>query len=379
MSTEFLDPQINPSDYTILIVDDNLTNVILLQAILKRERYNTLKAMNGEEALQIMQEKKPDLVLLDIMMPGMDGYETAKRKSEIESIRNIPFMFVTALSDTNSMVKGFKHGCSDFITKPFNNDEISIRIHHQLVTVANRRTIMAQSEELKSLIKNRDKLYAVVAHDLRSPLGTIKTVLRILDENVTSDMIGEDLYDLLHDTTESADELFDLLENLLCWAKAQMGKLMFNPSVFTMAEVVDDAINATSSMATVHKIKVSHNDLTNGISFTADKNMITTIVRNMIVNAVKFSEDDSKIEIESSVVDGNIKCSVRDYGCGMSEEVQNALRSQISITTTGVHQEQGSGLGLTLCREFIKAHKGTFDFISKEFEGTTFSFTFPIA
>ena len=224
-----MDPIINPSDYTILIVDDNQTNIILLQAILKRAKYNTVSATNGADALRIMQEKHPDLVLLDIMMPEMDGYEVARRKDEIEDIQSIPFLFVTALSDTNSMVKGSKDGCSDFITKPFNTEEILIRIHHQIINVENRRIINSKNEELKSLIRNRDKLYAVVAHDLRSPLGTIKSVLDILDENLNSEIIGFELYDLLHATTESADELFGLLENLLFWTRTQMGKLIFQP------------------------------------------------------------------------------------------------------------------------------------------------------
>ena len=136
---------INPADFSILIVDDNATNTILLDAILKREKYKTMIARSGEMALQIMQEKHPDLVLLDIMMPEMDGYETALRKSEIESIRDIPFLFVTALSDTTNMVKGFKAGCSDFISKPFNTEEILIRIKHQLMSVADKRTIINQN------------------------------------------------------------------------------------------------------------------------------------------------------------------------------------------------------------------------------------------
>lgn len=379
MITDAIYPHINPSDYTILIVDDNQANIILLQAILKRGKYKTLKASSGAEALQVMQDEKPDLVLLDIMMPDMDGYETAERKAAIESIRNIPFMFVTALSDTNSMVKGFKYGCSDFITKPYNTEEIMIRIHHQLISVANRRTIINQTEELRSVIKGRDKLYAVVAHDLRSPLGTIKGVLSILDENLNSQMIGEELYDLLHSTTESADELFALLENLLCWAKSQMGKLIFNPSQITIAEAVSEAIKATTSMSAIHEIKINYTDNTDGTTFTADKNMLTTVVRNIIVNAIKFSEDGSSLEIESTVDSGNIRCSIQDHGCGMSEEIQNALREQIAVTTSGVRQEEGTGLGLSLCREFIEAHNGTLTFTSKEFEGTTVVFTIPIS
>lgn len=374
-----MDPIINPSDYTILIVDDNQTNIILLQAILKRAKYNTVSATNGTDALRIMQEMHPDLVLLDIMMPEMDGYEVARRKDEIEDIQSIPFLFVTALSDTNSMVKGFKAGCSDFITKPFNTEEILIRIHHQIINVENRRIINSRNEELKSLIRNRDKLYAVVAHDLRSPLGTIKSVLDILDENLNSEIIGFELYDLLHATTESADELFGLLENLLFWTRTQMGKLIFQPKEIKITDAVTDAIKATSSMSNIHRIDISYSDNTGNATVLADKNMITTVIRNILVNAIKFSDEDSSIEIETKIVDNQLSCSITDHGCGMDDEVKQALQQQISITTTGKHQEEGTGLGLTLCREFIRAHNGNLSFESEMNVGTTFTFTIPLS
>ena len=374
-----MDPIINPSDYTILIVDDNQTNIILLQAILKRAKYNTVSATNGTDALRIMQEMHPDLVLLDIMMPEMDGYEVARQKDEIEDIQSIPFLFVTALSDTNSMVKGFKAGCSDFITKPFNTEEILIRIHHQIINVENRRIINSKNEELKSLIRNRDKLYAVVAHDLRSPLGTIKSVLDILDENLNSEIIGFELYDLLHATTESADELFGLLENLLFWTRTQMGKLIFQPKEIKITDAVTDAIKATSSMSNIHRIDISYSDNTGNATVLADKNMITTVIRNILVNAIKFSDEDSSIEIETKIVDNQLSCSITDHGCGMDDEVKQALQQQISITTTGKHQEEGTGLGLTLCREFIRAHNGNLSFESEMNVGTTFTFTIPLS
>ena len=374
-----MDPIINPSNYTILIVDDNQTNIILLQAILKRAKYNTVSATNGADALRIMQDMHPDLVLLDIMMPEMDGYEVARRKDEIEDIQSIPFLFVTALSDTNSMVKGFKAGCSDFITKPFNTEEILIRIHHQIINVENRRIINSKNEELKSLIRNRDKLYAVVAHDLRSPLGTIKSVLDILDENLNSEIIGFELYDLLHATTESADELFGLLENLLFWTRTQMGKLIFQPKEIKITDAVTDAIKATSSMSNIHRIDISYSDNTGNATVLADKNMITTVIRNILANAIKFSDEDSSIEIETKIVDNQLSCSITDHGCGMDDEVKQALQQQISITTTGKHQEEGTGLGLTLCREFIRAHNGNLSFESEMNVGTTFTFTIPLS
>ena len=371
--------EINPSDYTILIVDDNATNIMLLQAILRRSQYNTISASNGKEALLLMQEHLPDLVLLDIMMPEMDGFEVAKKKNEIDSIKEIPFLFVTALSDTNNMVKGFKLGCSDFITKPFITEEILIRINHQIESVANKRLITRQTNELKRVIKSRDILYAVVAHDLRSPLGTIKTALNILDENLNNETIGEDLYDILHTTTESADELFILLENLLSWTKSQMGKLIFNPSNFPFCEAVNDAIKAATSMANIQNITINYNDFSDNVIYCGDKNMITAIIRNIIVNAIKFSEEGSSIEIETVQSNNKIICNVIDHGCGMTDDVKQSLKEKISITTSGIRNEEGTGLGLTICREFLKLHNGSFYFTSEVDNGSTFSFEVPLS
>ena len=177
-----------------------------------------------------------------------------------------------------------------------------------------------------------------MAHDLRSPLGTIKSVLDILDENLNSEIIGFELYDLLHATTESADELFGLLENLLFWTRSQMGKLIFQPKEIKITEAVADAIKATSSMSNIHRIDINYTDNTDNATVLADKNMITTVIRNILVNAIKFSDEDSPIEIETAIVGGQLSCSITDHGCGMTDEVKQALQQQISITTTGKHQ-----------------------------------------
>ena len=204
-------------------------------------------------------------------------------------------------------------------------------------------------------------------------------MLDILDENLNSEIIGFELYDLLHATTESADELFGLLENLLFWTRSQMGKLIFQPKEIKITEAVADAIKATSSMSNIHRIDINYTDNTDNATVLADKNMITTVIRNILVNAIKFSDEDSPIEIETAIVGGQLSCSITDHGCGMTDEVKQALQQQISITTTGKHQEEGTGLGLTLCREFIRAHNGNLSFVSEMNVGTTFTFTIPLS
>ena len=150
--------EINPSEYKILIVDDTVTNVLLLQVILKNAKYNTISAASGQEALDKVESDTPDLILLDIMMPGMNGFEVAQILKSSETNKEIPIIFLTALNTSQDIVKGFKTGANDYISKPFNKEELLIRVNHQISLVAAKRAIDRQNEELRSTIMNRDRL-----------------------------------------------------------------------------------------------------------------------------------------------------------------------------------------------------------------------------
>lgn len=141
--------KIDPSEYKILIVDDVSSNVLLMKALLGKEKYNLLSAMSGIEALDCIARERPDLVLLDVMMPGMDGFEVAQRLREDEKYKDIPIIFLTALDDSQSVVKGFKIGGNDFISKPFKKEELMIRISHQLSLVAANRNYLAANGRIE--------------------------------------------------------------------------------------------------------------------------------------------------------------------------------------------------------------------------------------
>ena len=214
--------KIDPSEYKILIVDDVSSNVLLMKALLGKEKYNLLSAMSGIEALDCIARERPDLVLLDVMMPGMDGFEVAQRLREDEKYKDIPIIFLTALDDSQSVVKGFKIGGNDFISKPFKKEELMIRISHQLSLVAANRIIVRQTEELKKTIDGRDKLYSVIAHDLRSPMASMKMLLNTLMMSVTRENVSPDIFDMLEMANKTSEEVFALLDNLLKWTKSQL-------------------------------------------------------------------------------------------------------------------------------------------------------------
>ena len=167
--------EVNNSEYKILIVDDVLSNILLLKILLSNEKYQISTAMGGKEALEKVVEEKPDLILLDVMMPDMDGFEVTRQLRLMpDPLNEISIIFLTALNGTPEIVKGFQVGGNDFVSKPFSKEELIIRINHQISLTAAKRIIVRQTEELRSIISARDKMYSVIAHDLRSPLGSIK-------------------------------------------------------------------------------------------------------------------------------------------------------------------------------------------------------------
>ena len=177
---------------TVLVVDDVVSNVLLLKVLLTNEKFKVITAGNGKEALSQAVNARPDLILLDVMMPEMNGFEVAERLKADPETQHIPIIFLTALNTTADIVKGFKVGANDFISKPFNKEELVIRVTHQISLVAAKRIIMEQTEELRKIIMGRDKLYSVIAHDLRSPMGSIKMVLNMLILSLPSEQIGKE-------------------------------------------------------------------------------------------------------------------------------------------------------------------------------------------
>ena len=155
--------KINHSDYTILVVDDVMTNVLLLQVLLDKEGFNVVTANDGQAAIEIIRKDVPDLILLDINMPNMDGFEVIREVKKYSLYREIPVIFLTAMNDVDSIVKGFRLGGSDYITKPFNKEELMARIVHQLSLLAAKRIIVKRTHVLKKTILDRDKMYSVIA------------------------------------------------------------------------------------------------------------------------------------------------------------------------------------------------------------------------
>lgn len=370
--------EINPSEYKILIVDDVMSNVLLLKVLLTNEKFAIATASNGRQALEQVEKENPDLVLLDVMMPDMSGFEVAQHLKSNPNTADIPIIFLTALNSTADIVKGFQVGANDFISNPFNKEELIIRVTHQISLVAAKRLILSKTEELQRTIAGRDKLYSVIAHDLRSPMGSIKMVLNMLILNLPSEKIGAEMYELLTMVNQTTEDVFSLLDNLLKWTKSQIGKLNVVYQDVDLVEVTDGVIEIFSMVASLKKIRIREMK-PEKMMVNADIDMLKTVVRNLLSNAIKFSKENSEVLVKMEEVDGMAVVSVQDYGCGISEEGQKKLlHTDTHFSTFGTNNEEGSGLGLLLCKDFVVKNGGKLWFTSKEGEGSIFSFSIPV-
>ena len=376
--TADLNAHIDHSDYKILIVDDVVSNVLLLKVLLKNEKFKTVTASDGLEAIQQAEKELPDLILLDVMMPQMDGFETAMHLKNNPTTAGIPIIFLTALNSTQDIVKGFQAGANDFITKPFNKEELLVRVNHQISLVAAKKLILERTEELRKTIVGRDKLYSVIAHDLRSPLASIKMVLNMMVLGLSEDVIGKEMYQMLQMVNHSTEDVFSLLDNLLKWTKSQIGKLNVVYQDFRIDEVVEGVLDIFNLVSKSKNIQLV-NDLIDTVTVHADVDMVKTILRNLLSNALKFSYEGSQIIIGSQVETDKVIVSVKDSGKGMSaEDKEKLLKTETHFSRYGTNNEEGSGLGLLLCQDFAIKNGGDLWFESEEGKGSTFFFSIPL-
>lgn len=370
--------EINPSEYKILIVDDVMSNVLLLKVLLTNEKFAIATASNGQQALDQVDKEHPDLILLDVMMPDLSGFEVAQRLKANPDTADIPIIFLTALNSTTDIVKGFQVGANDFISKPFNKEELIIRVTHQISLVAAKRIILKKTEELQRTIAGRDKLYSVIAHDLRSPMGSIKMVLNMLILSLPAEKIGADMYELLTTANQTTEDVFSLLDNLLKWTKSQIGNLSVVYQDIDVVEVADSVIDIFNMIASLKKITIRA-EKPEKLPVSADIDMLKTVIRNLLSNAIKFSNEGSEVLVKIEEQEGMVVFSVKDSGCGIDEEGQKKLlHTDTHFSTFGTKNEEGSGLGLLLCQDFVVKNGGKLWFTSKKGEGSTFYFSIPL-
>ncbi len=368
-----------PEDFTIFAVDDVLANIMLINMMLVRAGFKVMKSTDPTKVIEMARQNPPDLFLLDVMMPQLNGWELATLIKEDDVLKDIPIIFLTAFEDKDSMVRGFSVGASDYLTKPFEQDILLARVRSQLKLVASRNVIKMQNEDLKNIIYGRDKMYSVIAHDLRSPLGTIKMSLKALEDIMRQMGIDEMLIELVVESGKQVAELFNLLDNLLKWTKSMTGTLKVVYQDFEATTIITGVMDMYKSVAAAKGIT-----LTSSMSSScnpmvhADADMCSTILRNLVSNAVKFTSEGKSININLSEEEDFALIKVTDEGCGMTEdEIGRLFHKDTHFTKYGTAREEGSGLGLLLCKNFAEMGGGKLTVESEVGKGSTFTIYIP--
>ena len=356
-------------EFKLLIVDDVPKNIQVAANILQNEGYLMAFAQNGKTALSQAQTTKFDLILLDIMMPEMDGFEVCRLMKEDPSTRDIPIIFLTAKSDTESIVKGFDLGATDYVTKPFNGTELSARVKTHL-------ELNHAREKLKEANATKDKFFSIIAHDLKNPfhalIGLSKHLLDRYDR--LDDSKKRDFIKIIHD---SSDQAYRLLENLLDWSRIQTDRMDWEPMGIGLHAIAHEIVSLHKNIADKKNIAVSSEVAENTTAF-ADPNMTTAVIRNLVSNAVKFTGDGGEVRIASKTMEDYEEITVSDTGIGIStEDIEKLFRIDVHHTTNGTAKERGTGLGLILCGEFIEKNGGRLWVESELGRGSEFKFILP--
>lgn len=357
----------------VLIVDDLPENLAVLGNILRNEGYQIAIANNGMQAVSITVTRKPDLVLLDVAMPQMDGLTACRLMKENPLTENIPVIFLTARTDTTDVLKGFDAGAVDYISKPFKAAELLARVSTHIELKQSRDLIIKQKSELSTLLETKDKLFSIVSHDLRSPFAGLLTLVNIMVETYDS-YEKEELRESLMLIRNTSDQLHSLIQNLLNWARLQNRVLEYRPSKLHLLTQIRKSVEVLTMNSAKKGITLKC-DVDNDFQVTADPDMLRIILHNLLGNAIKFSNTGSSVFIESESKNNTIIVRIIDTGVGMpSDRIEEFFTTGKSVSTAGTANEAGSGLGLMLCKEMVEKMGGILGVESKPGEGSTFWF-----
>ncbi len=364
---------------TILIVDDNPENLSVLFDILKAESYQVLIAQTGYIALEVLNKVIPDVILLDIRMEGLDGFETCRQIKANPKTQDIPVLFISALSELQDKITGFKAGAVDYITKPFQHEEVLVRVQTHITNRKLVKELQEKNKQLDELNASKDRFFGLIAHDLRNPLQSLLYFTEQLREKISLlDDTHKPVFDDLHQLIlQNSTSLYLLIENLVEWVKIQLNHIQFHPKRSNLVVLAHRCVASLADSLSNKAIQVEM-DFPKHLYAEVDEEMMLLVFWNVITNAIKFSHPDSKIQFSLKEEGDQIVIEVLDEGVGIPPSIQESLfRIDKKIATAGTQGEQGTGLGLLITGEYIHRHGGTLELVAQKPHGTCVTIYIP--
>jgi DNA-binding response OmpR family regulator len=391
----------------ILMVDDSPMNLQVMASILTNANYRITIAKSAAKALQILENVTPDLILLDVMMPEMDGFELCRRLKTSETTREIPVIFLTLKADSEDIVKGFQSGGVDYITKPFNKTELLARVQNHLelkkskeklkerskeIEEKNRR-LEELSEKLKELDKIKSRFFANISHEFRTPLTLILGPLEQMiascpgnDEEKKRKLI------LMHRNTERLLRLINQLLELSKLENSKMKLLASKTNIISFVKGIADSFQPPARQKELDLVfqaenEISHEAILENMDIYIDPLKMEEIMSNILANAIKFTPPGGEIKVtvkgnptaEANFPAGWVEISVCDTGPGIPlEQLPHIFDRFYQADITYEYHRKGTGIGLTLAKELVELHHGTIQARSQVGEGSAFIIRLPL-
>ena len=368
--------------FDIMVVDDTPANLMVLMELLKNVGYKVRPIPKGRLALQAARNSRPDLILLDINMPEMNGYEVCQALKADPELAEIPVIFISALDETEDKVKAFERGGVDYITKPFQFQEVLARVETHLKLnslqqeMARKNHLLGQQlQELQQLESLRDSLIHMIVHDLRSPLTGVVGYLSLME--LFQEQLPEQIQGYLGKSVKNTTVLMDMINNLLDLHRFESGDVPLQREPVELRQVVDEGLEVLG--ATLEKVNLQKHYPAGPIELMVDRQLLRRVITNLVANAVKFNPADAPLLVEITPEGERVCVSVTDRGPGIPEAYQKTIFDKfVQVEARQKKTHFSSGLGLCFCQLAVRAHDGHIGVHSQPGEGSRFTVTLPL-
>jgi two-component system, sensor histidine kinase and response regulator len=337
----------------ILIVDDEPINRELLHAYLDGSGHALFEAATGEQALALAREVEPDLVLLDVMMPGLNGFDTAKRLKQLASDQFLPVVLVTALSDHGSRLEGLGAGADEFLTKPIDRHELTLRIANLLALRDKEAALTRRNLELVELQRFREEMSTMIVHDLKNPLTA---VIANLEFAIDDSRLDAETLDALRDSKTAAHRAVRLIANLLDVARMEERQLRLRRSLVSVVDLVGPLVHQRLHAAGARSISID-SAVDGNPQMNADSELIGRVIENVFDNALRYTPVGGRIAVRGSATDGAVRLTIGNSGTAIPLEARTRIFEKYAQSDQAVGR-MNLGLGLYFCRLAAEAHGG---------------------
>jgi len=366
------------SDSLILVIDDQAQNLLILSTTLRNAGYQVAAANSGEKALKILKKLKPDLILCDVVMPEMDGYEVCHWINSNPETSNVPFIFLTAQTESEQLLKGFEAGAVDYVTKPFNPRELLARAKTHIELKKARDTIVAHTQDLERLNDEKNHFMGIAAHDLKNPLATMLMSTEMVEFQAET-IESTDLKGYMQLMHKNAKRMLMIVNNLLDVNQVESGKLETHPQVFDLLESCQSLVQHYQEQIKRKNLDLHLELPDNTQTLYSDPQILYQILDNLFSNAIKYSSVQKEIWLRLKQTENHYHIEIQDQGPGFSTEDQKQIFQKFArLSARPTAGESSTGLGLSIVKLLAETIDIQVGYETELGEGTCFKLEIPI-